>query len=449
MTKLLHRITRFFKKRSAAFGGQSFWEQYITDPRSPQGRRWSLRSLVQALYIGMLANLSSLESIEQFTEEMVDHGATQDFTRRVPDTTLYSFLATADPLDLRAALQDQVKQAMRRKATRPDALPIHRRPLKRHQRYTGTARRELEQTSMLPCGVAAIDGKTVLASKTKVDPECQEQNGTWNLRVVRAVLISSAAKLCLDQMAIPASTNDMGCFAQFFTDLMQAYGSSDLFEIVTADAGFCSLANASLVAQHDRAYVFRLKKNQPELRAEAERLRLYDQPLAAETHWEHEADHVVKRLFYRTRLTGGWLDWTHARQFWLVRKLIRNRTGQVTVEDHYFVTNLPWGRLNARECLLVTRLHWGIESDLFWTVDMTWEEDSGAWCRTGRGVLFLAYLRMLAYNDIRLLRHKHLRASHHRERTWEWYFDKIRDTFLYSMALASVGGEAKPRLDGA
>jgi predicted transposase YbfD/YdcC len=32
-------------------------------------------------------------------------------------------------------------------------------------------------------------------------------------------------------------------------------------------------------------------------------------------------------------------------------------------------------RLSARECLEVVRLHWGIENDLFGSLDIHWKED--------------------------------------------------------------------------
>lgn len=80
-------------------------------------------------------------------------------------------------------------------------------------------------------------------------------------------------------------------------------------------------------------------------------------------------------------------------------------------EDRYFLTNLPWNRLSAKTALRAVVLHWSIENGANWTMDVHWEEDSRAWARTGTALEALAILRILAFNLIRLLRHRTLRAS--------------------------------------
>ena len=94
----------------------------------------------------------------------------------------------------------------------------------------------------LPIGIVAVDGKSVWTGDEKVNDFCQrshKESGMpyWNFRVLRAVLVSAAAPVCLDQAPIPAETNDMGAFPDFFLSLRREYSRSQLFEVVTMDAG--------------------------------------------------------------------------------------------------------------------------------------------------------------------------------------------------------------------
>jgi len=68
------------------------------------------------------------------------------------------------------------------------------------------------------------------------------------------VLISAASKPAIDQMVIRPDTNECGMFAEVFAELESASGS--LVEIYSGDAAFCSEANARLVAQAGKGYVF-------------------------------------------------------------------------------------------------------------------------------------------------------------------------------------------------
>ncbi len=229
----------------------------------------------------------------------------------------------------------------------------------------------------LPLGVVAIDGKSVWTGDEKVNDFCQRSHKEggmpyWHFRVLRAALVSAAAPVCIDQAPIPAETNDMGAFPDFFSALRREYSRSQLFEVVTMDAGFCSEQNARLVDEAGYGYVIGLKGNQPELLTEARRVLL---PLAEETppeatsSWERVKGHDVQRRFWRTREMAKWLDWSHLRQVWLIRTVRRgDRHEETVVEDRFFVTNLTIGRLNPGQCLTVVRRHWRIENDCYNTL---------------------------------------------------------------------------------
>ncbi len=56
------------------------------------------------------------------------------------------------------------------------------------------------------------------------------------------------------------------------------------------------------------------------------------------------------------------------------------------------------------------RAHWGIENDANWTMDAIWREDSRCWVRMGTAMELLGLLRILAFNLVRLLRHRVLKG---------------------------------------
>ncbi len=300
----------------------------VPDPRAREGKH-GLPKLLLAVLLGLLAGCRKLRDVEDLTEELGPTGH-QYLGGRVPDTTLHDVLAhkNLEVEPLRQQLHWQVKLQARQKRLKPVGLP---------------------------CGVLALDGKKLHCLGHDAQGDAQRTSGTggkqdyWLLRVQRAVLTSAAGKPAVDQMVIPPDTNEMGIFADFFGGLVQTYGA--LFEIVTADAGMTSLANADLVDKKDRAYVMALKENQPELYAEAQRLLLPQTTSApqAQNPWEQHGGRSVQRSLYRSEQIAGYHGWSHLRQVWLVRQHSRDKDGKVTVEDRYFLTSLRTGRLKPAQ----------------------------------------------------------------------------------------------------
>ena len=360
----------------------------VPDPRARKGKH-SLKALLRTTLVGLMAGCRKLREVEELTDELGPTGR-RHLGGRIPDTTLHDLLAhkklAVEPF--REHLAWQVKLQARQKRLKPVGLP---------------------------CGVAAMDGKKLHCLTHDAQGEAQRSTGTgghgdhWLLRVMRAVLTSAAGKPALDQMVIPPQTNEMGIFPAFFLRLVTTFGA--LFEILTVDAGMTSLANANLVDKEQRAYVMALKENQPELHAEAQRLLLPKTAEApeAQTPWEQHGGRSVQRSLYRSEEIAGAHGWTHLRQVWLVRQVSRYPDGRVSVEDRYYLTNLRSGRLKPAQMLLVVRNHWGIENDCFWSLDAQFGEDDHPWVTTGRALLVLGVLRLMAYNVLQWARKRHLR----------------------------------------
>jgi hypothetical protein len=213
-----------------------------------------------------------------------------------------------------------------------------------------------------------------------------------------------APRLFLEQRTLGAAEHEIGACAAFRTQLQQAYGRMNRFEVVTRDAGYCSLSNATLIDAAGYGYVRALKENQPDLLHEAQRLLV---PLAASRGPEAkllERDHGrwVRRRLWRTPGCAGWMGWSHLRQVGLVRteQFSRQTTPRADsvpeeVEDPDYLTTLWWSRLDGVGILGVVRGHWGIENNCFRTLDVEWQEEQ-AWCTKGAATEVLGLWRRWA-----------------------------------------------------
>jgi hypothetical protein len=379
------RVQRFIARHKKSPAYQ--WDD-VQDPRARRGRRWPFEQLLDAAFLGMVAGCATLRDVEAQTDEMGQAGRAY-VARRVPDTTLYELLGRLGIEELRKKLRQQVRSLYRAKSLEPEALP---------------------------CGVVSIDGKGIGTLEHDAEATAQKahhEDGSpyWLVRALRAVLTSSEARPCIDQMPVAAKTNEMGDFPAFFDGLEQAYGRLNLFEIVTVDAGMTSKKNAEHIHGAHRAYVMALKETQPELLREAERLlRPRTQaPPAAETPWEKAQGKQVRRRLYRTTEIAGYHEWTHLQQAWLVVQETLSADGTIAIEDRFFLTSVRPGRLSAAQILLVVRGHWRIENDCFWSLDTQWGEDDRPWRSTGRAVEVVSFFRLMAYNLLQLARQRHLR----------------------------------------
>ncbi len=407
----------------------------IRDPRRRRGRRWSSQTLLSAAVLSLMMLAKSLRSAERLSADLASGGRIKGLRRRVPDSTLGDYLSRLSPAPVRHHVHTHILAEHRRKALEPTVLPIR---------------------------AIAIDGKNVATLDYPANRDCQKQSQEgqaphYLYRVVNATLISSAAAVCIDQMPIPASTNDMGVFPAFYADLSRRYGRASLFELCSMDAGFTSEENARLVNNDGTAYWMALKGNQPELLREARRIlipqSLREEP-EAQTDWELDSTRGwICRQLWRTAEMAGWGDWTHLRQVVLVRILqgpgpLHGRAphqGPVRVlEERFHLTNLGRGRLDGKQLLALDRAHWRIENDLHGTLDIQWQEDHGRWVQRKNGLPTTSLLRVLAYNLLVLLRAVHLRTVEARHVAWDALQRWMRDALVWPDDLTSGDEEAAP-----
>jgi predicted transposase YbfD/YdcC len=399
--------------------GKPAWDfnRFVTDPRQKKGQRWKFKTLMESLRFGFLTNRSSLRKVETMTE--------MGFDKRVPDSTLYDLVGQFEAQEvaaLRTQLHAQIKREERSKSLEPVGLP---------------------------CGVAAVDNKTLWSGTPEEakDPEAQVVHPQGRppyatLRAVRTVLLSAAAKPALDQVVIPARTNEGGVFPAVLTVLEANYGA--LIEVYSMDAGFCAKTNADRIAAARKGYIFGLKGNQPELCKEAGRWLGSRTAPEISTCWERSQGDSIRYHLYRTAEMGGAHGWSHLQQVWRIEKEIkRGKTGAVERENHYYVTNLDWDRFKPEQLLLVVRAHWGSENNCNWTMDVIWEEDTKVWCGQGLGIRVLGLLRLMAYNLVAHLRCRYLRQRDHKaaaKRRWKEWCEALL------LVLAGITGAEKVKV---
>ena len=377
------RTPKRVKKFLGRYGIGAGVTRALDDPRDRKGRRWPFHVLVETLLMGATLACPTLKDVERASERCGP---------RVPDSTLSDLLGRLDPGPLRGVLVGLVRRMARAKALRPRDLPY---------------------------GVIAIDNKCSWSGDHEGDVDCLRSGSTWLMRWLRAVLTSAPSRPCIDQVVVPKGTNDHGAFPLIWRGLMEEYRRTDLFRLVTLDAGFTFRDDLALIDSDGFGYVAGVKENQPGLLHELVRLfLLHAPPCEATSGWEPSKGGRIRRDLYRLdqaamKIDGGW---PHLRQGWLVRQTTQDHLGDETAVDRYFITNLPRGNLSPAQALRVVRGHWHIENDCNRTLDMVWMEDSRAWasnrkCRPDRAPLrTLAWLRLLAYDFVGWLRCVHLRV---------------------------------------
>jgi predicted transposase YbfD/YdcC len=367
----------------------------LPDPRHARGKRWSLDTLLTAVFAGLLAGKRSLADTEDLTDEM--SVAARRWLRlpgRVPDSTLRALLCRL-PLDpLRSLLHRLSHHAHRAKSLVPVGLPF---------------------------GVVAVDGKsTALSCPEGLYAQRQSEGHLTVVRTFTCTLVSAAAKPCLDALPIPAKTNEMGHFPAVLRQLNEVYGKTNLFRLISADSGSCSAANAALVVAAKRDYLLAVKDNQPSLLAEMQRL------LGARTDPDATSDDArgrgswIRRVYVSDEM-AGWPGWEHLGTVVRIESEVLDKKGQrLSYENRFYVSSLARRELTAEQWLLVVRRHWGVENETHHTLDTAFAEDDHPWIEANEnGMLAVALLRRVAFTMAAIFRGVTQRSEERRAVPWK------------------------------
>lgn len=367
----------------------------LPDPRHARGKRWSLGTLLTAVLSGLVAGKHSLTEVEDLTNEMsVAARRCLRLPGRVPDSTLRTVLCRLLPETLRPLLHRLGHHAHRAKSLAPVGLPF---------------------------GMVAVDGKsTALPCPEGLYAQRQTDGALTVVRTFTATLVSSAAKPCLDVLPIPAATNEMGHFPEMLRQLDEVYGKTNLFQLISADSGSCSAANAALVVALKKDYLFAVKDNQPGLFAEAQRV------LGARTNPDATSDDArgsgswIRRVYVSDQM-AGWPGWEHLGTVVRIESEELDAKGQRrSYENRYYVSSLARDELTSAQWLLVVRRHWGVENETHHTLDTAFAEDDHPWIEANEsGMLAVLMLRRVAYSMLAIFRGVTLRSEESRATPWK------------------------------
>jgi predicted transposase YbfD/YdcC len=385
--------------------------------------------MVTGLLSGLLAGRKGFRETEALTKDFTpDVRRVLGISRSLPDTTMRDFVLGADIAGVRRTLVAQARAAYRSKSL--DGL------------WAGA-----------PVGMVSFDGKYDPAKvrlKNESDFESKLQairerypffqpkgtpTGNWQrgeVRLMSVMLVSCQAPVFLDCVPVRGETNEMGMFAEVFGALTRDWAGKGLFELVSVDAGMTSRANADLVVGSKLHYLMAVKDTQPEIQRELKRQLGEGNETGYDRHFvERARGETVHYYLWRTRDIAGWNDWEHLRQGIRIRRHVIHPGKDDTVEDRYFVSSLPWERLDATQWAQTIRLHWRIENDGHKTLDVTFEEGKHPWTRNPHGRVVVALLRRIAYNHVSLFRNVYLRAEKNRESPWKDLLQRFCDVLRF------------------
>lgn len=239
--------------------------------------------------------------------------------------------------------------------------------------------------------IIAVDGKTVRRSHDK-------KNALGPLHVVSAFAVANG--LVLGERAVDTKSNEMKAIPK----LLEALYLKGC--IITIDAGGCYKEVVGAVVVQDGNYVIAVKKNQPALYKDIERL-FADLPKNMQNRAkEKEASHgrICERVCFTVSDADVLKTYLKTKDAWqklaCVIKIESTRTmnGKTTSESRYYISSLT--DVSAKQTLLIVRGHWGIENSLHWVLDIAFREDESR-IRTGHAQENFALLRKIAFNILK------------------------------------------------
>lgn len=347
----------------------------LPDPRSRQGRVYSLASLVAVALCGLTAaGHDRLTGVGQWIKraspaERERLGLPWDpmsGTFRVPDEkTVRVVLDRLDPRALSRALLGR-----RRKRTGADGAPS--RSVRDYRARRRVLAAKVLARKRIPA--VAVDGKTSRGARRR--------DGT---RVHLLGVVEHGGNL-LDHLEIDVKHNETSHFVELLAPM-------DLAGVaVTFDALHTVRANLDwLVATKHGHYVAVVKRNQPLTYAKLKALPWKNVPAGATTR-ERGHGRIETRALKAVHVDRLGVQFPHVQQAVKLTRWRQNtRTGKITRETVYVITSLTAAHASPADLARLVREHWTAEVEHH-IRDVTFAEDAST-SRTGHGPTNLATLR--------------------------------------------------------
>lgn len=217
----------------------------------------------------------------------------------------------------------------------------------------------------------AIDGKTLRGTI--------ESGQTRGIHLLAVYAVK--AGVVLQQVNVLSKENEISAAPKVLT------GVEVKDKVVTGDAMFTQRDLSTQIVEAHGQYVWKVKDNQPSLRADIERLfapekvPLGSAPLATDFQGVTTTKKAHGRLERHTLTTSSLLNltsnWPYLGQvFQLVRDVRHLKSGKTTHEVMYGITSLSATSASPQRLLSLIRQHWAIENKLHYCRDVTFHEDA-------------------------------------------------------------------------
>ena len=387
------------------------FDAQVEDPRDDRNQRHGHHGLLAVMAAAFACGRIHLRKVEDFSNDVAAASRRKlGIKGRVSDSTLYRLASEQDPKGFRETTYAQIRNFIDQKVIINDIFPF---------------------------GVMTFDGKSVWTSTTSMvdgaKTSLNETSGvlTASLMSQRAVLTSSKVRPCFDFELIGEKAGESPAFRLVFPRVCAKFGGQ--FQIVTGDAGLACRENAQLVTDAGKFYLSGLKGNQPTLLALAEEMFAgCPGGLKKRSEEWRNGSLVVRELHTLTVKDVAAVDMAGIQQLWRVRQQTFTN-GTLTAEDlRYFLSSIPPTLLTPSQQLALVRLHWGIENNHNWTIDVALTEDDVQPCQSSReSIEVVAWLRVLGYTLLAAWRAQADKKDRN-PMPWARCMEQLRDAFLFA-----------------
>jgi predicted transposase YbfD/YdcC len=339
LKKMRSKLNKIFNCRSITviehFSG-------IQDPRSNQGKRHPLLSIIVIALCAVICGADGWAQIEEYGKER--------------QAWFKSFLE----LPYGIPVEDTYRRVF--------AIIDPKEFQKRFSKW-------IQSTVYVKRGsVIAIDGKSMRGCKGQgVDPK--HIVNAWN----------SSSRVTLGQCTVNKKSNEITAIPELLKQLC----ISDC--IVTIDAMGCQTKIASLIRDQGGHYLLALKGNQGTLEKDVDLYfqgELIEKTLLNSTKIKLKTAETIEKSHGRIETRKCWvstdIEWLEQKEKWKdIKTLIRIEReriiqGKTSTEVHYYISSLC---AEPNEILEAVRAHWGVES-MHWILDVAFLEDD---CRIRLG----------------------------------------------------------------
>ena len=329
----------------------------LPDPRSERGRIHELTDILTIALCGVLCSADSWVEIEQFGNDKVEWFRT--------------FLKLPEGIPSH--------DTFRRVFSRLDPKAFEQCFAKWTQSLVTSSDGKL----------IAVDGKTIRRSFEHA----------WNKTGLHLVSAFAAEnRLVLGQLATEAKSNEITAIPKLL-ELLDLQGAT-----VTIDALGCQKEIARQIVAQGGDYLLAVKENQPTLHAQVKALldeAILDSFKGMAGDYFQETDGGHGRIEVRKVWCTPEVQWLKQAENWpelrglVVVESHRQLLGKASVERRYYISSRPG--TDARALAEAIRGHWGIENQLHWQLDVSFNEDQCR-VRTGHAAENFSRLRRMALN---------------------------------------------------